>query len=62
MKLKLAFIAFVVASSAWLGLEQPAHCAVCYTGKCYDSGMCGAHGCVCLKSGMDLWGRCVSFQ
>jgi len=36
-----------------------AECAFCYTGDCYSSVICGT-GCMCLKEGLDVKGRCYS--
>ena len=41
---------------------RKAECQLCFTGTCYNSSMCGGTGCVCLKFGMDLQGKCANIN
>jgi hypothetical protein len=59
-------LALTLALSAgigyWTYAPQPAHCTYCSTLPCYNHGMCGGGGCVCIKRGLDLEGYCASLN
>lgn len=59
---KLIIGLFVIGSiAAAIFMAKPGHCVYCPAMKCYDSGVCTA-GCVCFKSGGELFGQCGSIS
>lgn len=48
-------------SLALMLLPAPAVCRMCAPFACTVNAVCGS-GCVCLKEGMSLEGRCVSWE
>lgn len=60
-KLLLLAAALVLALVALTARPKPSECAFCFTGRCLDSSICGS-GCVCVKFGLDQWGRCATIE
>jgi hypothetical protein len=54
--------AFLLGLGIALFATPKAECQMCWTGTCFNSSMCGGEGCVCMKQGMDLTGKCYSMR
>lgn len=53
----LAGVAVLVIAIGMAFKPSRARCTWCYSGQCWDSGICG-QGCLCLKRGLDVSGYC----
>lgn len=49
----------LVGIGGYLFTAKPCVAGFCFTGTCFNSSGCG-QGCICLKEGMDLRGKCYS--
>jgi hypothetical protein len=59
--LKRVLFAAMFGVTCLLTAAPEAECAWCPRIKCLDQNVCGS-GCVCLKSGGDTFGSCVSLS
>lgn len=62
--MRLAAIGIVLmgltGAGVWL-YPREAQCAFCPSIGCVDRSVCGK-GCVCLKTGTEVYGQCVSIE